>query len=735
MPVSDTTPYGRACNQCVKAKAKCTLREGACDRCLRLKKDCQPAVGARRKPGRKPAASRTDALEARLNGIMSLLGTVPGLHGPDSMDSSSVQSLLQEQPEHIRQLQQSVPPLHHPLMSDMPQRRSPPQHNLSATNTCSIDFHTKRITYSPHEVYMKGPINQQAFAGTMANDPAPAHTSHDYHTQQRRQQQQHQHQPQDGPSPAIDDLLGSFPGLSTREAEDALNRFRLRKVKYFPFVHIPEARISAYRLRQTRPMLWLSIMACSAHSADLQDRLCLRMRQVIAQQAIVQHQRSLDLLLGIVGFLGWGMYYLKRDPFMLMYCHIATALVQDLGLDRDPPAAKAARAPQPNVRAPSEPVTSGTPSTNTALNTAEPHPLSCFRTHGFAIKLLESPVRTMEERRVVLGTYLITVLVSLFHRKPIALPWTDHMDECLRVLEAEPETPLDRLLVYQCRLQRISLDIPGPQAYATISSAREMRMLRDFQVKALVARQRDVEALMPAFEDEPDLQDICRVSNVANEAAIYSVALYATNPSAEERARCGPDAERANLLHTCLRLHREYFDMTFGRDSTSTDKDSFFYMFSFHTVTHMSYFLVVAYRLAGFGRDDPGCGWDRNWAREQLDIPHMVATLAQRFSEASTHFSPSGSDAGAMLPPAAESQDDFFSRAARAMDMLRTTWMTTWADDNEIADRNEDRETQADKVFTPVMDFTQEPLIVFDELFSMGGTGSAWLPNMFSDGR
>ena len=624
-------------------------------------------MGARRTPGRKPAASRTDALEARLDGIMSLLETVPGLHGPDGVDRRAVQSLLQE---HLRQ---SVPPLQdHARMADVPQRRSPPRHNLSATNTCSVDFNARRITYSPHEVYLKDADNRQAFAGTMASDPAPAHTSPDYHTQEQQEQRQQQNYHHQHPSPATDDTLGPFPGLSTRDAEDALNRFRLRKVQHFPFVHIPEARVSAYRLRQTRPLLWLSIMACSACSATLQDRLCLRLRQEIAQQAVVHHQRSLDLLLGIVGFLGWGMCCLQSDPCMLLYCHMAAAMVQDLGLDREPPPANIA--------------------TNTATNATEVHP------HGFAIKLLEAPVRTMEERRVVLGAYLVAVLVSLVHRTPIALPWTDHMDECLRVLDAEPETPLDRLLAYQCRLQRIALDIPGPQAYGSIASPREMRMLRDFQVKALVARQRSVEAQMPAFADEPGLQAICRLSNAASEAAIYGVALYATT---------APDVERAALLHTCLRLHRAYFDMAFGPGSTSSEKDtdSFFCMFSLHTVTHLSRFLGAVYRLASLGGDDPGCGWDTKWAREQLDIPGIVATLAQRFSEAATHFSEDTTES-------AENQGGFFSRAARAMEMLRTAWTTT-----------------------PTMDWTQEPLGALENMFSMGGAWSAWLTDVSSDGQ
>lgn len=39
------------------------------------------------------------------------------------------------------------------------------------------------------------------------------------------------------------------------------------------------------------------------------------------------------------------------------------------------------------------------------------------------------------------------------------------MEECLRILNEEPETPLDQLLVYQARLQQVDIDIPAPAAY------------------------------------------------------------------------------------------------------------------------------------------------------------------------------------------------------------------------------------------------------------------------------
>ncbi|KAL1888096.1 hypothetical protein Sste5346_009783 [Sporothrix stenoceras] len=674
--------------------------------CLRLKKDCQPAVGARRKPGRKPAASKTDELEARLNGLMSLLENVPGLN--------------QQQQQQQKQQEQSGS-----RAGSTPGSSSATAVSSGSTIVprSSVFFADRQITYSPHEICIGGSQQPMEVDDT---DNTPASSS--------RPQQQHEEPSRTDshgrPSKKMFDGGGHIPCPVPFDAEEALERFRTRNVKFFPFVHVPPF-MSAARLQQTRPLLWLSIMACSARSAEIQTRLCLRLREQIAEQAIVQHQRSVDLLLGIVGFLGWGMYYLKRDPFMLMYCHMATAMVQDLGLDREPPM------PRPPAH---------------SAAASEQHPLSTIRMHGFAIKLLESPVRTNEERRAVLGAYLVTVIVTLFHRKPITLPWTDHMNECLCVLDTDPETPLDRLLVYQCRLQRVALDIPGPQAYISITSAAQMRQTRDFQVKSLLARQREAEQMCPP-NLPADLLEICRMSNLANEASIYSIALFNTNQSAEERLRHGPDTKRAELLNTCLRLHKEWFDLVFNqrpglqqhkqqrnkeqerREGTPPQQssnpacrnvaievgppsmppvddgmaprsprslvhelpdDSFFHMFSFHMVAQMSYFLVVVFRLANFEKDDPSCGWDKHWARAELDVPGMVGAIADRFAEVAAYFADHAAVGGfsataPTMPPPPTGElafPDFFTRSARAMNMLKATWVAGWAKEDRNNNNN-----------------------------------------------
>lgn len=135
--------------------------------------------------------------------------------------------------------------------------------------------------------------------------------------------------------------------------------------------------------------------------------------------------------------------------------------------------------------------------------------------------------------------------------------------------------------------------------------------------------------------------------------------------------------------------------------------DSFFHMFSFDMVAQMSYFLVVVYRLANFEKDDPSCGWDRQWARAQMDVPNMVGVIADRFAEVAAYFADHaaiGQSATAPTmptPPQGEaSYPDFFTRSARAMNMLKATWVAGWA--------KEERQQQQQQPPTPSDDDDQE---------------------------
>ncbi|KIW35297.1 uncharacterized protein PV07_02000 [Cladophialophora immunda] len=218
-------------------------------------------------------------------------------------------------------------------------------------------------------------------------------------------------------TPTTDGTRASYEP-SQAEAEEFLASFRTYKSRCFPFVHIPSTTTASH-LKQERPFLWLCIMSIASKSTSQQRLLGSRIRHLIAQEVVVQLNRNMDLLLGILAFIGWATVQIHDKPFLSVFTQLAISLVSELGLARPVPKdSQMGLCGMPKLSRPTTP-------------------------------------RTMEERRAVLGCFLSTSIVSSFLQKTDALRWTPHMEECLVILDEKKECPNDAILVQQVRLQLI----------------------------------------------------------------------------------------------------------------------------------------------------------------------------------------------------------------------------------------------------------------------------------------
>lgn len=93
-------------------------------------------------------------------------------------------------------------------------------------------------------------------------------------------------------------------GLSVAEAEVILQTFRTRRLRHFPILHIP-LEVTAQDFQRERPFLWLTIRAVCSQSVKEQNVLADKIRQIIAKRTIVDCDRDLDMLQGLLVFLGW----------------------------------------------------------------------------------------------------------------------------------------------------------------------------------------------------------------------------------------------------------------------------------------------------------------------------------------------------------------------------------------------------------------------------------------------
>ncbi|KAF4833736.1 hypothetical protein CGCTS75_v003575 [Colletotrichum tropicale] len=94
---------------------------------------------------------------------------------------------------------------------------------------------------------------------------------------------------------------------SSAEAEESLRKFREETILFFPFHYVPP-HVSSQQLKETYPFLWLNIMSVTSKSNKRRLALGDKVREIIFQKIIVEREKNLDLLLGLIATLGWASY-------------------------------------------------------------------------------------------------------------------------------------------------------------------------------------------------------------------------------------------------------------------------------------------------------------------------------------------------------------------------------------------------------------------------------------------
>jgi hypothetical protein len=91
---------------------------------------------------------------------------------------------------------------------------------------------------------------------------------------------------------------------SQEEAELRLKKFRHHYIEYFPFIVISPS-LTAHKLRQERPILWMSIMTVTSPHSTEQVLLSNEMRALIGKEAFVQGTRNMEFLLAVLVYAAW----------------------------------------------------------------------------------------------------------------------------------------------------------------------------------------------------------------------------------------------------------------------------------------------------------------------------------------------------------------------------------------------------------------------------------------------
>ncbi|KAL3488949.1 hypothetical protein BJX62DRAFT_239533 [Aspergillus germanicus] len=212
-------------------------------------------------------------------------------------------------------------------------------------------------------------------------------------------------------------------GVDPTESDEALlSIYRTRLSPQFPFVVIPNS-FTATELQRSRPFLAKAIrMVASLRNRRSMWNQSELLLQQISGSVFMRADRSLDLLQGIIVFLGFYHYFCFAHGHFNNLAHLASSIIADMRLDR--PRAR------PRLR----------------------------RRHPRGIDPEEPREMSNDERRAILAVWYINSCSAVAFRK-LNSPgrhFTEHMERQLQELQEGCEYETDEVLAQLICAQRMN---------------------------------------------------------------------------------------------------------------------------------------------------------------------------------------------------------------------------------------------------------------------------------------
>ncbi|KAM3068575.1 hypothetical protein ACMFMG_011105 [Clarireedia jacksonii] len=415
--------------------------------------------------------------------------------------------------------------------------------------------------------------------------------------------------------------------LSPTEAEETLRSFRTQSKKYFPFIHIPEG-ITAQKFREENPFLSLSIMMVMTKSTHRQITLGMHIRNLIGKKLLVDGERDLDLLFGLMAYVSWGHCHYQQRPTWTSLILLAMGIVYDLGLNKTPPK-------------------------------ESPHLLLNYDARGCP-KPFVPPAGTLQERRALLCCFFISSSFSMFVQKLDTLRWTPYAEESLHILTQNYESIQDLLLVQIVRLHLIQERVKEAPWFDTASSGTAaFKAPSSFYLNALKVEVKKFKQQIP-----PELENnVTLLMHLYNtEITIHEVAL------SKELKSDMDDFSRLESLCICLQAVKAWFEVYLEIPSCD------YLGFPFSLYTHMAHCIVALYRLSVFEHPN----WDVAMVRRELDLSVVLDKVVKMFESVKEA---SGLDTGD-YETSLECAGMVYFAMARRMAQIKTWWDAKMAAEN-----------------------------------------------------
>ncbi|OBT73988.1 hypothetical protein VF21_05994 [Pseudogymnoascus sp. 05NY08] len=546
--------------------------------CQRLKKDCQPASTVRKKRvSKRPAASvsaKTAALEQKLDSIVQILQRSQG-----SITGSA---------------QQQLPtPTQNPGAGAFTGQASNSSGTINASESFLIetnngtgsggDNHVRKLSVDSSHLGDETEQQPQLCRGLKegyrecANGhPTPAASR------------------VSGSSvPDSPDSVNSFPLESEAELEEALETYRTKMVPNFPIVCIrPDITVDEMRLQ--RPFLFLVIRAICSKNLRRQEALVVEVKKTLGREMLLEGTKTLDLFLGVLVFAGWCHYYICSKPIISTVIQLGMSLAFDLGLTK--------------------------PLLGEHVDVMRHYIIA----HGCPKRVGLNRTVTMEERRAVVGLYLVSSVASNYFQRTELMRWTPYLGECLRILEENKDYPTDIVLVHLVRAQLIC-NKSATSTWDDMFGDTSNQVPPNFYAKSLKSQLDDLERSIPA---EIKSNAILQLHIHATSLTIHAHCLAHTPPPPYPDPAA--QLQRLESLWSTFTAVKSWFGVFLSLDAFPLAR---YPHVSISTLTQLGHCLAALYRLTSFESAD--VAWCGGRVRVELDIGDVTRLLAERWDAVS----------------------------------------------------------------------------------------------------
>ncbi|KAL4744771.1 hypothetical protein BDW72DRAFT_74764 [Aspergillus terricola var. indicus] len=393
------------------------------------------------------------------------------------------------------------------------------------------------------------------------------------------------------------------------QAEECLATFRGQLLPYFPCVHI-SPDMTAQRLRERRPFTWLCIMSVTSKYAAQRRALNDKIKTIVAQRMVHSSASTdIDTLLGLLIYLGWSNQQVHNKANLHVFTQLIHAAVYELGIHN--PSAK------PKMMA------------------------LCVYTEEEENAPI--PGQSLEERRAVLASFLITSIISTFVQKTDSLRWTPFMADCLRRVEEQRECINDEILVQQVRLQQITDNIS--MAAGLTPTSDSVQVPPAFYLRSM---HNQLQSIQPRVAAQPQAHKILLLHHHYTTLTLHEAALTSSPVTSTTL-----DFQQLEHHYACLEAAESWFELFLSIPPVE------YIGFPFSIFAQMVHNLVVLYQLSTF--EDPS--WDVATVRKTIDVLATLETVIRNMS---------GVAAAAGLE--GEPDSDVFSVVAKMYKSVQVGW-------------------------------------------------------------